>query len=265
MSKIQMAVALSVALMLSLLAAAATYVAPAPPDAVILRGLRSGDPSYDIFLSKRTPEEIRGFYAHLGPLSSQTHSAYEVATPPVLTYQRVADILIARHRDVTLADDLRVSIHWKPPANGQETCTGNFFRELNAISRMRHREAEFEALCKQYGYLQNAYFQRVPDPHRAGRWVDADEAILARAHEIHGGQQVASLNAYAAQTAERLAQLALDGQGTEAGALATQFTQQATQTANRVVDWNAWVAVLKEGAAMGYRTWVLVPTDPGTW
>jgi hypothetical protein len=265
MSNFQRALAFSVAMLLPLAADAATYVAPTPPDSVILRGLPGRDPSYDIFLSKRTPDEIRAFYAQLGPLSSQTHSAYEVATRPVLTYQQVADILIARHRDVTLADDLRVSIQWKPQANGQENCSGNFFRELNAISRIRHREAEFEALCKQYGYLQNAYFQRVPDPHRAGRWVDADEAILARAHEIHGGQQVASLNENAAQTAERLAQLALSGQGAEANALAARFTQQATQTADSVADWNAWVAVLKEGDAMGYRTWVLVPTHPSTW
>ena len=183
----------------------------------------------------------------------------------VIAYQEVVDILISRHRDVTLADDLRVRIEWKPPGNGQTSCTGDFFRELFAISQIQKRQTEFDALCKQYGYLQNAYFQRVPDPHRAGQWIDADKAILARAHENQGGQQAKALSATSAQTAQRIAQLALSGNGAAANSLASQFTQQATQTSGSVADWSAWVEILKEGDAMGYRTWILIPTHPSTW
>ncbi len=253
-------------LLLAAAANAASYVAPAPPEAVILRGQTGRDVSYDIFLSKRPPEEIRAFYAaKLGPFTSQTGSATEADSPVVLAYQQVVEILMSRHRDVTLADDLRVAIKWKPPANGQASCTGDFFRELFAIAQMQKRQTEFDALCKQYGYLQNAYFQRVPDPHRTGQWLDADKAILARAHENHGGVQARALSATSALTAQRIAQLALSGNGAAANVLAAQFTQQATQTGNSVADWSAWVDVLKEGDAMGYRTWILLPTHPSTW
>jgi hypothetical protein len=258
--------ALCTALLLAASASATTYIAPAPPDAVTLRGVITAGSHYDIFLSKQSPDEIRAFYAaKFGPLTNQTRGANEADSPVILAYQKVVDILISRHGDVTLADDLRVRIQWNPPGNGQANCTGDFFRELFAISQIQKRQTEFEALCKQYGYLQNAYFQRVPDPHRAGQWIDADKAILVRAHENHGGQQAKALSATSAQTAQRIAQLALSGNGAAANTLASQLTQQATQTGNSVADWNGWVEVLKEGDAMGYRTWVLLPTHPSTW
>ena len=257
--------ALCMALNLAASASAATYIAPVPPEAVTLRGWNTAGSHYDIFLSKRTPDEIRAFYAaKFGPLTNQTRGADEADSPVILAYQKVVDILVSRHGDVTLADDLRVKIQWKPPGNGQASCTGDFFRELFAISQIQKRQTEFDALCKQYGYLQNAYFQRVPDPHRAGRWIDADKDILARAHENQGGQQAKALGATSAQTAQRIAQLALSGNGAAANTLASQLTQQA-QTVNTVADWNAWVAVIKEGDAMGYRSWILIPTHPSTW
>jgi hypothetical protein len=264
--------ALFAALIFAASASAATYIAPTPPEAVPLRGSTTTGSHYDIFLSKRSPDEIRAFYAAtIGTLTSQTRGADEADTPVILAYQKVVDILVSRHRDVTLADDLRVRIRWKPPGNGQvlgngqASCAGDFFRELFAIAQIQKRQTEFDALCKQYGYLQNAYFQRVPDPHRAGQWIDADKDILGRAHENHGGQQAKALSATSAQTAQRIAQLALSGNGAAANALAGQLTQQATQTGNTVVDWNGWVEILKEGDAMGYRTWILIPTHPGTW
>src|SRR5258708_7922087 len=247
MNKCESLAALCTSLLLGASASAATYIAPAPPDAVTLRGATTAGSHYDIFLSKRPPDEIRAFYAaRFGALTSQTRGADEADTPVILAYQKVVDILISRHRDVTLADDLRVGIQWKPPGNGQASCTGDFFRELFAISQIQKRQTEFEALCKQYGYLQNAYFQRVPDPHLAGQWIDADKAILARAHENQGGQQAKALSATSAQTAQRIAQLALRVNRAAANSLASQFTQQATQTSSSVADWSAWVKILKE-------------------
>lgn len=246
-------------------AAAATYIAPIPPDSVVLR-TPTRDAHFDIFLSKRPPEEIRAFYAaHGGPLTSQTNSAYEADTPALLSYQQVLDILISRHRDLTLADDLRVTIRWRAPANGQESCVGEFFHELFTIAKIQNRQTQFDALCKQYGYLQNAYFQRVPDPKHPGKRADADKVILARAHEQHGGQQARSLASTSASSAQQIAALALSGNGARANELAKQLTQQAMQTSGAVADWDAWVAVLKEGDAAGYRTWVLIPTHPSTW
>jgi len=244
---------------------AATYIAPIPPDAVVLRGTSPGQ-HYDIFLSKHTAKEIRDFYsAKLGPLASRTGSAYEAESPPVLRYQQVVDILNAHHGDLTLADDLRVSIRWKPVSNGQSQCAGDFFRELFAIAQIQKRQSELDALCKEYGYLQNAYFQRVPDPQRPGQWIDADRAILARAHEAHGGRQAQALGQSSAELGQRIAQLAMSGQSAEANALAAQLTQQGAQASGSVADWSAWVGVLKEGDALGYRTWVLLPTHPSTW
>ena len=252
-------------LLLSADAGAASYIAPVPPDAVVLRGVQRSA-HYDIYLSKRPPDEVRAFYAaKLGPLTSQTHSAYEADSPVILRYQQVVDILLSRHGDVTLADDLRVSIQWKAPGNGQQQCVGDFFRELFTISQIQQRQRQFDALCKQYGYLQNAYFQRVPDPHRAGQWIDADKALLARAHENSGGRQAKALSQTSAQTAQQIAQLAMSGHGAEANSMATQFTQQAMQTSNSVTDWSAWVEVLKSADAVGYRTWVMLPTHPSTW
>jgi len=57
----------------------------------------------------------------------------------------------------------------------------------------------------------------------------------------------------------------LSGNGAAANSLASQFTQQATQTSGSVADWSAWVEILKEGDAVGYRTWILIPTHPSTW
>jgi hypothetical protein len=233
---------------------------------VVLRGLSDRGALYDVFLSKRPPEEIRAFYAaKLGPLQSQARSAYEADSPVVLRYQQVLEILSAHHGDLTLADDLKVTIRWKPESNGQSNCVGDFFRELYATAQLQTRQTQFEALCKQYGYLQNAFFQRVPDPHHAGQWIDADKAILARAREQHGGQQAKALSATSAQTAQRIAQLALGGNSAQANALAAQLTQQATQTGDSVADWNGWIQVLKEGDAMGYRTEVMIPRHPSTW
>jgi hypothetical protein len=266
MNKSKTLPAVYAAVLLSASAGAATYIAPAPPEAVTLRGLSNPGSHHDIFLSKRSADEIRAFYAaKLGPLTSQTRGADEADSPVVLSYQQVVDILFSRHGDVTLADDLRVKILWKPPGNGQASCAGDFFRELFAISQIQKRQTEFDVLCKQYGYLQNAYFQRVPDPHRAGQWIDADKVILARAHEKHGGQQAKGLSATSAQTAQHIAQLALSGNAAAANALAGQLTQQATQTSNGVTDWNAWVGILKEADAVGYRTWIMIPTHPSTW
>jgi hypothetical protein len=218
-----------------------------------------------VFLSKKPAEEVRAFYAaKLGPLGRGA-SDYEALSPVVLSYQQVVNILSSHHGDLTLADDLRVSVKWKPPANGQSSCAGDFFRELLAIAQIQKRQTAFEALCRQYGYLQNAYFQRVPDPHHAGQWSEADKVILARAHEAHGGSQARALAPTAAQTAQQLPALALSGHGTEAAALAAQFQQQALQATSGVTDWDAWVGVLKEGDAVGYRTWILLPTHPSTW
>jgi hypothetical protein len=247
-------------------ASAATYIAPAPPDSVVLRGLSDRGALYDVFLSKRPPEVVRAFYAAtLGAFPSQTRSAFEADSPVVLRYQQVLDILNARHGDLTLADDLKVTIRWKPESNGQANCVGDFFRELYTTAQLQKRQTEFDALCKQYGYLQIAFFQRVPDPHHAGQWLDADKLILARAHEQHGGQQAKALSATSAQTAQRIAQLALSGNGAQANALAAQLTQQATQTGNGLADWDGWIEVLKEGDTMGYRTEVMIPRHPSTW
>lgn len=119
-----------------------------------------------------------------------------------------------------------------------------------AITRLQKREGEFSALCKEYGYLQNAYFQRVPDPGHPGVLADADKIILAQA---------------SAQMSQRIAQLAMSGHSAEAQALATQLTQQEMQMGGSVADWNGWVGVLRHGDAVGYRTWVMIPTHPGTW
>ena len=246
-------------------ASAATYIAPPPPDSVVLRGVEPGA-LYDIFLSKRPPEEVRNFYAgKLGSVTTRPGMSYEAETPVLLTYQQVVDILLARHADVTLADDLKVTVRWKPPGNGQSECAGDFLRELLALSRIQHRETEFDALCKQYGYLQNAYFQRIPDPTRAGQLDDADKVLLAQVHRTQGGQQARALSRSSTEMGLQIAQLALGGHGAEANALAARLSAQANQAAGSVGDWDGWVSVLKQADAMGYRTWVAIPRDPRTW
>jgi hypothetical protein len=246
---------------------AATYIAPEPRDSALLSGpAERGPQTFRIFLSKRTPEEVRAFYAAtIGPIRDKPGSSNEAQSRVVLSYDQVLKILESRHRDLTLADDLSVSIRWKPAPAANARCMGDFFHDLMAIARMQKRQAEFDALCKQYGYLDNAFFQRVPDPHRPGQWIDADKVILARAHEQHGGQQTKALAASSADVAQRLQQLALSGRTAEAAALAAQFRQQAMQASGSATDWDAWVKVLREGDAAAYRTWILLPTHPSTW
>jgi len=247
-------------------AAAATYIAPPPPESQALEGPPAPGDHYRVFLSKRPAEEITAFYAaRFGAMTNLTHSSNELQSPVILSYQQVVNILLADHGDVTLADDLRVIVRWKPPANGQRECAGEFLGDLYPIAQEQHRQAEFHDLCERYGYLQNAYFQRVPDPQHPGHWIDADKWLLAAAHQRQNRQPAQALGAASAETAQRLTQLALSGHTAEANALAAQFRQQATQTTGTVTDWNAWLDVLKRADVAAYRTWVLIPTHPSGW
>jgi hypothetical protein len=254
-------------LLLSAAVNAATFIAPEPPDSVALNGQPAADQRYyRIFLSKRSPEEIRAFYdAKVGPFSSGPSAAHGAESRVVLTYQQVLDILQARRGDLTLADDLKVKIDWKPLPANHAVCTGDFFQQLMVIVRLQKRQPEFDGLCKQYGYLENAYFQKVSDPKHAGQWIEADKAILARAHDNNGGNQTQALAANSQQMAQRMQQLAMSGHTAEARELAEQFKKQVTQTTDSTMDWDAWVKVLKDGDAMAYRTWIFLPTHPSTW
>ncbi len=246
-------------------AAAVDYVAPPPPQAVLLRGVSPGE-HQGVFLSKLTPEELRAFYAaKLGTIATPSGFSNRAVSRVLLSYQQVVDRLLARHGDVTLAEDLRVTVEWRPPAQGQASCAGDFLRELFTIAKLQHRDAEFAALCQQYGYLQNAYFQRVPDPGHPGTLADAGQLILARAHGQHGGQQVAALGQTSSATAQQIAQLALSGRASEANALAQQLTHQANQASAGLADWDGWIRVVKDADAQGYRTRVTIPTNPSTW
>ena len=247
-------------------AAAASYIAPPPPESQTLEGPPAPGDHYRVFLSKRPAEEITAFYAaKFGAMTNVTHSSNELQSPVILSYQPVVNILRANHGDVTLADDLRVIVRWKPPANSQRECAGEFLGDLYPIAQEQHRQAEFHDLCERYGYLQNAYFQRVPDPQHPGHWIDADKWLLAAAHQRQNRQPAQALGAASAETAQRLTQLALSGHTAEANALAAQFRQQATQTTGTVTDWNAWLDVLKRADVAAYRTWVLIPTHPSGW
>jgi len=259
------ALALALGALLPDAGVAADLIAPAPPDAIELRGVARSEHRV-VFLSKRSPAELAAYYAGRGsPLAGRSGLANAATSPVLLSYQQVVDRLLARHGDVTLAEDLRVTVRWKPPANGQAQCAGEFLREPMAIARLQHREAEFEALCAQYGYLQNAFFQRVADPHRPGQLIDADKPLLERAHQQRGGAQSQALASSSAQTAQQIAHLALTGHANDANALAAQFNQQAGSLARSVGDWDGWVQVLHEADAVAFRTWVEIPTDPATW
>ncbi len=253
--------------LLSQAAQATAFLAPEPPDSVVLAApAERGRPLYRVFLSKRAPEEIRAFYdAQVGPFTQGPSAAHGVESRVVLTYQQVLDILHARRRDLTLADDLKVKIDWKPPPASHAACSGDFFQQLMTIARLQKRQPEFDRLCARYGYLESAYFQKVPDPRRAGQWIDADKEILARAHDRHGGRQTKELGASSQQTAQRMQELALSGRTAEARALAEQFKAQAARTTDSAMDWDAWVKVLEEGDAQGYRTWIFLPTHPSEW
>ena len=257
----------SLLLLHGLAAGAQSYIAPVPKDSVVLADPRERDATYRIFLSKQTPEEIQAFFAATtGPFKKASSDSHEAESPVVLSYDQVLKILQSRHRDLTLADDLSIKIKWKvtPPSRGE--CMGDFFQQLYVIAQsQQQRQAQFAALCKQYGYLDNAFFQRVPDPHKPGQWIDADKEILARAHASRVGQPAQNLAASAADTAQKLQQLVLSGHTAEAQALAEQLKQQTQQMTTGLLDWDAWVKVLKEGDAAGYRTWIFLPTHPSTW
>jgi len=257
----------SLVLCQAMAADAQSYIAPVPKDSVPLADPGQQDKTFRVFLSKQTPEEVQAFFAATtGPFKKASSDAHEAQSPVVLSYDQVLKILQSRHRDLTLADDLSIQIKWKvtPPSRGE--CMGDFFQQLYVLAQaQQQRQTEFAALCKQYGYLDNAFFQRVPDPHRAGQWIDADKEILSRARASHVGQPAQSLAANAADTAQKLQQLVLSGRTAEAQALAEQLKQQTQQMTTGVLDWDTWVKVLKEGDAAAYRTWILLPTHPSTW
>ena len=250
------------AIVCSLAIGAGTFIASEPTNSVLLAG--PTERTYRIFLSKQSAEEVQAFYAaKLGAFRST--SSNEAQSPVVLTYQQVLDILQSRHGDLTLADDLFVTIKWKPVSAGRGPCSGDFFQQLTVLAQAQKRESEFAALCKQYGYLDTAFFQRVADSSRPGQWIDADKTILARARGTLGGQQAKALAADAPEIAQRLQQLALSGHTADAQALAEQFKQQALQASASALDWDGWVKVLKEADAVAYRTWIMLPTHPSTW
>ncbi|HUL80769.1 MAG TPA: hypothetical protein VL131_01420 [Gammaproteobacteria bacterium] len=256
----------SVVLFTALPAGAESYVAPVPKDSVPFADPAERDPTYRVFLSKQTPEEVQAFYASTtGPFTKPSSDSHEAHSPVVLSYDQVLKILQSRHRDLTLADDLSITIKWKVVPAGHGDCMGDFFQQLYVIAQAQKRQAEFAGLCKQYGYLDYAFFQKVPDSHRPGKWIDADKDILARAHATHVGQPAQGLATNAAETALKLQQLILSGHAEEAKALAEQLKQQTQQITDTALDWDAWVKVLKEGDGQAYRTWIFLPTHPSTW
>lgn len=120
---------------------AATFIAPEPPESVVLKGpAERGPVTNRIFLSKKSPDEICAFYdAKFGLFSKGPFSDHGAESRVIVTYQQAVDILLSRHRDVTLADDLTVKIDWKPLPANHAVCTGDFFQQLMTIAKVKKR------------------------------------------------------------------------------------------------------------------------------
>jgi hypothetical protein len=257
--------ALTAALLACAATPAAEHIAPSPPDSVLLNGHDAKSDHADMFLSKRTVQELGEFYtASLGNTAGSVSPAKEGETGIVLTRQQVAELLIGRHKDPAAAKDLRVSLHAKPPVPAAADCRGEPFRHLRVLSRLKHRHNEFRLLCQQYGHLQNDYFQRLPNEAHPGRWLAANDVIL-RAREAQLEQGLTALNDGSEQASQLLSALALAGRADAAEALAADFSATAQAEARRLTDWDAEVEVLKALDAVSYRTLIILPVRPDSW
>lgn len=258
-------VALTAALLTCAPAPAAEHIAPSPPDSVLLNGHDARVDHADIFLSKRSVQQLGEFYtASLGNAADPGSPAKEGETGIVLTRQQVAELLIARHKDPAAAKDLAVRLHAKAPVSAAADCRGEPFRRLRVLSRLEHRHKEFGLLCQQYGHLQNDYFQRLPNEAHPGRWLAANDVILS-AREAQLEQGLMQLNDGSEQSSRLLSALALAGRAEAAAALAAEFSATAQAQARRLTDWDAEVEVLKALDAVSYCTLIILPVRPESW
>lgn len=241
-------------------ALAQTLITTPPPDSVELRLPRSQNPpSVKTFLSKRGPDELKSTYGAAGiklhNVDNGRATEFSMQSDIIVSYQESLDVLIKKGGDVTNADDVRVVISWKD--RGGEPCNGEYLGGLaNLLLVDKSRKSEFDAICKRYGYIDNAYFQQVPDPKNPSTLIGADAMIKDKWSKATPTPK---------PTEAELNQLMMTSDPQKASAAMNRYKTMvdASGKPQSVQDvWNVHLSHIKELDQYAYRTAVAIPVDP---
>ena len=251
-------------------ARAGDLLAPVYPGAEHAPEYDSGH--FESFLSRDPPGKVSAWYrGRLGMAPQQATGHHDWF--PLMTQQEVARILHSGHRDWTRAEDAGVDVRSHPLVNSgadvewirsqTEPCTSDHFMVLrDLVTRGAGTQADFDALCEKYGWIEHAYY-RLYDPD--GLRQPMDEHLLDQARKrLYGGAYRSAEDAEA--LGRRMQELVTQGRFEEAGKLMEQF-QGAHEASAEVPEdaWTQWVEYLQQVADHAYPTMIRIHRHPLHW
>ncbi len=234
-------------------------------------------PEYDngrdqVWLSRDPPEKVSAWYRE------KLRKAPEQATGRhdwfvLLRQQEVARMLSSAGRDWTLAEDAGVDVRRHPlvhtgrdvakTRSRAQPCLSDHFMTLRQlISRGEGTQADFDALCRKYAWIEDAYY-RLHDPR--GLRQPMDKYLLAQAEKkfASGARQGA---ADAEALGRRMQELMQQGRFEEATRLMEGFQGAHQASATLPGDaWEQWAGHLEQVARHAYRTMIRIHKDPLRW
>ena len=245
-------------------------LAPVYPGAVHAPEYDNG--RYQVWLSQDPPEKVSAWYRErLGMEPGQAIGKHDWF--PLLEQQQVDRMLRSAQRDWTLAEDAGVDVRHHPlaPAKADEmrvqgqarSCRSDHFMMLwQLVGRNEETQADFDALCRKYGWIEHAYY-RLHGPK--GQRQLMDEYLLEQdRNRLLSGNRKSAVDARA--LSRRMQELVQQGRFEEAGSLMQDFQAASQAAATLPADaWDQWVEHLEKVARHAYRTMIRIHLHPSRW
>ncbi len=245
-------------------------LAPVYPGAVHAPEYDSG--RFEVFLSRDPPDKVSAWYrSRLGKAPEQVTGHHDWF--PLLTQQEVVRIRRSAHRDWTGVEAAGVDVRRHPLAGtGADVewvrsqaapCLSDHFMVLrDLVSRGMGSQADFDALCRKYGWIEHAYY-RMYDPDGLRQPMDKHLLEQARkrlyADTYHDAAEADALG-------RRMQELVQQGRFEEAGKLMQRFQGLHQASAGLPGDaWARWVEYLQQVALQAYPTMIRIHKHPLNW
>ena len=245
-------------------------LAPVYPGAVHAPEYDSG--RFEAFLSRDPPEKVSAWYgSRLGKAPQEVTGHHDWF--PLMTWREAARILRSIHRNWTHAEAAGVDVRRHPLANNgadvewirsqAAPCLSDHFMVLrDLVNRGAATQADFDALCEQYAWIEHAYYRlKDPDGHR---WP-MDKYLLDQARKrLYGSAYRSGEEAEA--LGRRMQELVMQGRFEEAGRLMAQLQGAHAESARVPEDaWAQWVGYLRQVADHAYPTLIRIHKHPLRW